>query len=322
MLLVMIRVMKKYRVVFGVASTVIILTLLGWLLASSASRYDILQPMGDIAMQQRNLLYFALLLCAVVVIPVFAMLVGFAWKYREGGDKHNRKKTAYKPEWAHNTWLEVVWWGIPIIIIAVLAVVTWQTSHSLDPYRPIVSDRKAIKVQVVALQWKWLFIYPELGVATLNQLPVPVGTPVHFTLTADAPMSAFWIPTLGSQIYNMNGMSSQLNLIADHTGDFPGYTTNINGEGYARMKFMVHSRTQAEFDTWVKKAAASPRMMDTAEYEKLVKPETITEERDYMLMDTHLYDTIIDKYMMPMDHSKSVEYTAPMDHSMHNMGDR
>ena len=289
--------MKRYKVPMVVSLVVSALIVLGWLLVRNA-HFDILQPMGDIALQQRNLLYFALLLCAVVVVPVFIMLIGFAWKYREHGEKHGKKKATYTPEWSDNKWLEIIWWGIPIIIIAILATVTWATSHSLDPYRPIVSDKKAIEVQVVALQWKWLFIYPELGVATLNQLPVPVGTPIHFSLTADAPMSAFWIPTLGSQIYNMNGMNSQLNLIADHTGDFAGYTTNINGEGYARMKFVVHSRSQAEFDAWVKKAITSPRMMDTTEYEKLANPETVTEEREYMLMDTHLYDTILDKYML------------------------
>lgn len=285
--------MKKYRVVFGVASVSIILTLLGYLLVRDA-HFDVLQPMGSIAKQQRDLLVFVLILAAVVVIPVFTLLGIFAWKYREG---RKDAKKRHEPEMRDNAWLEVVWWGIPILIICVLAVVTWQTSHSLDPYRKIESNKQAIKVQVVAMQWKWLFIYPELGVATLNQLPVPVGTPVHFTLTADAPMSAFWVPTLGSQIYNMNGMSSQLNLIADHTGDFPGYTTNINGEGYARMKFMVHARSDADFKAWVKKAQGSKDMMDQAAYDKLAKPETITEEREYMLMDRGLYDWVVQKYM-------------------------
>lgn len=308
--------MKRYKVPMVVSLVASALIVLGWLLVRNV-HFDILQPMGDIALQQRNLLYFALLLCAVVVVPVFVMLIGFAWKYREHDGGKGKAKAAYAPEWSDNKWLEIIWWGIPIIIIAILATVTWVTSHSLDPYRPITSDKKAIEVQVVALQWKWLFIYPELGVATLNQLPVPVGTPIHFSLTADAPMSAFWIPTLGSQIYNMNGMNSQLNLIADHTGDFAGYTTNINGEGYARMKFVVHSQSQTEFDAWVKKAATSPRMMDTAEYEKLAKPATVTEERDYMLMDAHLYNTILDKYMTSgmsgsaTDTSTESTYTIP-----------
>ncbi len=283
----MIRGMKQYRVVFGVASTTIILAFLGFLLARTA-HYDILHPMGSVALQQRNLLYFALLLCAVVVVPVFILLGSFAWKYREGN-----KKSTYKPEWSENRALEVVWWGIPILIIGILATVTWTTSHSLDPYRPLESSKKAIEIQVVALQWKWLFIYPDLGVATLNQLPIPVGTPIHFSLTANAPMSAFWIPTLGSQIYTMNGMSSQLNLIADHAGDFNGYTTNINGEGYADMKFMVHARQEADFITWVKQAKQSPDMMDFAAYTSLAAASKVTDEREYMLMDTKLYNSIV-----------------------------
>ena len=287
----MIRVMKKYRAVFGVASVSIILLLLGYLLVRGV-HFDVLMPMGAVAKEQRNLLYFALLLCAVVVVPVFMLLISFAWKYRE-----SNKKAKYKPEWSENKLLEIVWWGIPIVIIGILATVTWFTSHSLDPYRPLVSDKRAIEVQVVALQWKWLFIYPELGVATLNQLPVPVGTPIHFTLTSDAPMSAFWVPTLGSQIYTMNGMSSQLNLIADHAGDFTGYSTNINGEGYADMKFSVHARSQVEFDAWVKQAAGSMEMLDWQTYQTLAKQEIVTEERQYMLMDTGLYNKIINKYM-------------------------
>ena len=289
----MIRTMKQYRVVFGVASAVVILTLLGYLLVRGV-HFDVLQPMGSIAKQQRDLLVFTLVLSAVVVIPVFTLLGIFAWSYREG---RTGSKKRHRPDHKDNVWLEVAWWGIPIAIITVLAVVTWVTSHSLDPYRKIESSEPAIEVQVVALQWKWLFIYPELGVATLNQLPVPVDTPIHFTLTADAPMSAFWVPTLGSQIYNMNGMSSQLNLIADHEGNFPGYTTNINGEGYSKMKFMVHARSEADFKAWVKKAQASKDMMDQTAYDKLAKPETITEEREYMLMERGLYDWIVQKYM-------------------------
>ncbi len=283
--------MKQYRVVFGVMVSVVILALLGFLLARTA-HYDILQPMGAVAKEQRNLLYFTLFLSAVVVIPVFVLLLSFAWKFREG----NRKAT-YKPEWSENKWMEIIWWGIPIVIIGILASVTWVTSHTLDPYRPLASDKKAIEVQVVALQWKWLFIYPELGVAAVNQLPVPVGTPVHFTLTADAPMSAFWVPTLGTQIYTMNGMSSQLNLIADHAGDFQGYTTNINGSGYADMKFVVHAQSDDAFAAWVKRAKDSPDMMDVAMYQRLAKPSKLTTEREYMLMDRRLYDTIVSKYM-------------------------
>ncbi len=170
----MIGVMKKYRVVMGVAFVVAALALTGVLLLRGV-HFDVLQPAGDIAKQQRNILVFATLLMALVAVPIFIILGIFAWKYREGNDK--RKKHDYTPEWHENTKLELLWWGIPMTIIAVLAVTAWMTSHSLDPYKEIESDKKSISVQVVALQWKWLFIYPEYGVATVNQLPIPEKTP-------------------------------------------------------------------------------------------------------------------------------------------------
>jgi cytochrome o ubiquinol oxidase subunit 2 len=188
------------------------------------------------------------------------------------------------------------------VLIAVLAVTAFVTSHSLDPYKRIESSTKqSLEVQVVALQWKWLFIYPQLGVATVNKLPIPVNAPIHFTLSADAPMSAFWVPALGSQIYTMNGMSSQLHLIADRTGRFEGYTTNINGKGYADMKFTVYSQTEKDFEAWVKTAQGSPATMDVMMYEKLAKPG-LSDQATYVMGDAGLYDAIVNKYMHGMSH--------------------
>ncbi|MGE5298832.1 MAG: COX aromatic rich motif-containing protein, partial [Acidobacteriota bacterium] len=217
----------------------------------------------------------------------------------------------YKPEWHENTTLELLWWGIPIAVISILAVIAWNTSHSLDPYKQIESDKAAIKVQVVALQWKWLFIYPQLGVATVNKLPIPEKTPIHFTISADAPMSAFWVPTLGSQIYAMNGMSTQLNLIADRTGEFTGVSSNINGKGYADMKFTVYSKTEKDFNEWVKSAQNSANMLDRTMYERLAQPG-VTDEATYMLTDASLYDTIVNKYMHGMSHGSSDSGTHVM----------
>lgn len=294
--------MKRYLPLYLIACTVIVLGIIGYLLVSPA-HFAVLSPAGAIGKQQQQLLLFACILSLLVVVPVFTMLGVFAWKYREGaGGKHT-------PEWGENNALEALWWGIPIIIIVVLAVVTWRTSHSLDPYRPIASDAKTLEVQVVALQWKWLFLYPDLGIATVNKLVIPEQTPVHFTLTADAPMSAFWVPALGTQIYAMNGMSSQLNLIADRTGTFEGYTTNINGKGYADMTFAVYAQSQKEFEGWVTTAADTPTVMDETTYKELAKPGTV-KTNEYALRNIRLYDTIVDKYMP--DHS--------MKHSTHGEG--
>lgn len=286
------RVMKKYRVVIGVACVVTALIAVGYFLVRGV-HFDVLQPAGNIAEQQRNLLVFASLIMAVVVVPVFVMLGWFGWKYRAGNktNKHND----YKPEWHENKRLELLWWGIPMIMIGALAVTAWITSHSLDPHKGIASEKPAIEVQVVALQWKWLFIYPDLGIATVNKLPVPEKTPIHFSISADAPMSAFWVPALGTQIYAMNGMSSQLNLIANHIGEFPGYTTNINGEGYADMKFKVYAQAQEDFDAWVKTAKQSAGLMNEATYARLAIPGK-AEEASYQLVDTALYMKIVAKY--------------------------
>lgn len=249
----------------------------------------VLQPTGEVASSQAKIFMFAAVLSAMVVIPVFTMLVVFSLKYRASS------KSEYKPEWGESRLLEGLWWGIPIVIIGILGVLTYQTSHSLDPYKPL-SGGKPLEVQVIALRWKWLFIYPEQQVATLNHLPLPVDTPVRFTMTADAPMSAFWIPSLGSQVYAMNGMESQLNLKANKTGEYVGYTTNINGEGYAKMTFDTRVTSRAQFDSWTTTAKASKEGMNMKVYESLEAPESVTDERTYRLANAKLFDLVVQKY--------------------------
>jgi len=295
-----------------VACTVIALVTLGYLLVHTA-HFDVLQPAGSVAKSEKSLLIFALSIMMLIVIPVFIMLAAFGWKYRVGNDK----KVDYRPEWHEHKLLEAIWWGIPILIILILATTTWITAHTLDPYRRLDSKTAPVNVQVIALQWKWLFIYPDLGVASVNELPVPVNTPIHFTISADAPMSAFWVPALGTQIYAMNGMSSQLNLIADHTGTFPGYNTNINGEGYAKMKFNVYSKTAKDFSSWVESARKSPNMMDEQMLQKISQPGTMA-AASYMLMDNNLYDKVIMKYMKGTAPDKGTAATSTQ-HDMSNM---
>ncbi len=282
---------------------------LGWWLVDDLYM-PVLQPSGAIADQQLTLLIFTVVLSAVVVLPVFVMLVVFALRYREGNTR-----AKYTPEWSENKWLELVWWGIPIAIIVVLSVVTYLTSHSLDPYRAIESDNQTLEVQVVALQWKWLFIYPELGVATVNDLVIPVDRPVHFSLSADAPMSAFWVPALGSQIYSMNSMSSQLNLIADEAGTFQGYNTNINGEGYAEMTFEVNAVPDEEFAAWSEERSESGHVLDRAHYAELAQPSTMPDPMYMRLADTELYQYIVMKNMM--NHSADDSDSATMDAMQH-----
>lgn len=286
----------------------------------------VLNPQGDIARQQRDLIVFTTVLGMVVVVPVFIMLGLFAWKFREGNHK-----AKYRPDWDGNKWLETIWWGVPIVIILILSVITWRTSHELDPYRALDSDVKPVNVQVVALQWKWLFIYPDYGVASVNLMQIPEKTPINFTITSDAPMNSFWIPSLGSQVYAMSGMSTKLHLIADKTGDYKGSSANISGEGFADMAFTARSSSRADFNAWVNRVQTTSTILDNAAYDKLAQPASLDKPAYYATKDTGLYDRIVMKYMAPMNHEedkkqKAVEeetMPAGHDHSemMHDMHD-
>jgi cytochrome o ubiquinol oxidase subunit II len=255
---------------------------------------DVLQPKGVIASQQRDLLVMTLGLSLVVVIPVFFMLFLFAWRYREGN-----YKARYTPDWHENKLLELLWWGIPCAIIGVLGTIAWQSSHALDPFRPLDSSVTPVRVQVVALQWRWLFIYPDFGVATTDDLRFPEKTPINFEITSDAPMNSFWIPSLGGQVYAMSGMSTQLHLMADGVGDYKGSSVNISGEGYADMAFTARSLHQADFDAWVKNVKATGGALDQARYAGVAAPTKKATPQYFALADQDLYTGVIMKYMAP-----------------------
>ncbi len=254
----------------------------------------VLNPKGTIASQQRNLILTTTLLSLVVVLPVFALTIGIALKYRAGNTKAN-----YTPEWDHHRGLETLWWGIPIAIILLLAVITWKTTHDLDPYKPIYAAKKPIKVQVVALEWKWLFIYPDQDIASVNLLRIPEDTPIDFEITADAPMNSFWIPQLGGQVYAMAGMTTKLHLMADQPGTYQGVSANLSGEGFSGMRFTTESTSSADFDTWVREAKVSPNMLSADEYEQIAHPSKNVVPATYWSVESGLYDKIIMKYMEP-----------------------
>lgn len=257
---------------------------------------------GTIGNQQRDLIVFTMLLGLVVIIPVFAMTFFFAWRYRESN--HRAK---YTPNVSTNKLAETIWWGIPCAIILVLAVITWNTSHSLDPYRPLNSTAKPLKVQVVALQWKWLFIYPEQNIASVNELHIPTHRPINFTITSDAPMNSFWIPSLGGQVYAMSGMSTQLHLDANTAGTYKGVSANISGEGFSDMKFSVRAQDQTDFDAWVTRTKSGGANLTAASYDELAKPSTVKQPIVYNGVTSNLYDAIIMKYMEPASTTNTQE---------------
>jgi len=254
----------------------------------------ILNPQGTIAEQEKHLMIVATLLMLVVVVPVFILTFGIAWRYRA-----DNLKPVYAPEWDNNPWAESVWWGIPCLIIGILAVITWNSSHVLDPSQALASSNQPITIQVVALQWKWLFIYPGQHIATTNYVEFPENTPVHFEITADAPMNSFWIPQLGSQIYAMPGMTTQLNLMADTAGQYAGSSANLSGAGFAHMQFTAISTTAPGFDAWVTAAKKSTSHLNAAEYTNLEQPSEDTPQASYTLATPDLYDQIMMKFMMP-----------------------
>lgn len=254
----------------------------------------VLSPEGPIGSKERNLIILAVTLSLIVVIPVYAMLVGFAWRYREGN-----KKAKYSPKFDHSRLIEAIWWAVPLVIITILAIATWRSSQDLDPFKPLASNNKQLPIQVVALQWKWLFIYPQQNIASVNFVQFPKNTPIDFEITADAPMNSFWIPKLGGQIYAMSGMSTHLHLMADHVGLYRGSSANISGEGFASMNFIASSTDQEGFRRWVETTRSQPNKLDLASYNNLAKPSKADRAAFFSSVDAGLYDHIVVKFDSP-----------------------
>lgn len=254
----------------------------------------VLFPKGIIAIKERDLLFFIQALMLLVIIPVYILTFIFSWKYRA-----DNKKATYDPDLIDHRGAEVVWWGLPLIMVLIVGGITWVKTYELDPYKPIISDKKTLTIDVVALQWKWLFIYPEEGIATVNYLQIPKGTPVRFNITADAPMNSFWIPDLGGQIYAMPGMRTELNLMADEVGEFRGSSANISGEGFAGMHFITKASTEENYLAWVHSVKQSTKSLNWKEYQILAVPSQNNSVGLYQLTDKTIFMQIIMKYMAP-----------------------
>ena len=225
---------------------VLSLSTMAALLTGCGGDLVLLNSKGPVAAGQSNLMMTAIFLMLLVVIPSAIMALWFGWKYRA-----SNKDADYQPTWSHSTAIEIVVWGIPVIIIGILAWLTWWGSHKYDPYRPLESEKAPLTVQVIAEQFKWIFIYPEQNIATVNELRFPEQTPVSLRLTSNFTMNSFFIPALSGQIYAMAGMQTHLNVLADNTGEFRGFSSNYSGYGFSQMRFKAHSVTQADFEQWV-----------------------------------------------------------------------
>ncbi len=252
----------------------------------------VLNPKGMIAIKQRDLLLNATWLMFLIVIPVFILTGWVAWKYRS-----ENKKAQFKPDWDNSHLAEAIWWGIPCLVAIALSVIIWESCHELDPFKPITSTTKPMRIQAVALEWKWLFLYPDQGIAAVNFVQFPEQVPIDFEITADAPMNSFWIPQLAGQVYAMPGMRSELHLLADVPGSFQGSSANLSGVGFSGMKFIAKASTQADFDSWVQSVKQSAQPLD---YAAVAKKSSYNAQAFYLLNDKGLFHQIIMNYMPSM----------------------
>ncbi|APC97482.1 ubiquinol oxidase subunit II [Francisella frigiditurris] len=293
---------KKYILALIVAFTTLFL--------SGCVKSGVLDPNGPITASEQKLLVYAILLMLIVVIPVIILTLWFAWRYREGAN------AKYRPEWTHSTLLEVVCWGVPGVLILILAIMTWKTTHSLSPYKPLESDKKPLEIDVVALNWKWMFIYPEQGIATVNYIRIPKDRPINFKITSAAPMNSFFIPELGGQIYAMTGMTTQLHIIGTNNGKYRGFSANYTGHGFAEMQFYAEVVNQDNFDQWVKeiKSSNDPSLTWGYFWNNLVKDSVNNPVTYYSNVDKNLFNDITMSYMMPNYKPGDMEKMGNMHH--------
>lgn len=263
----------------------------------------VLDPSGDVALQQRNDLLASVGLMLLVILPVMALTVLFAWHYRQ-----SNTSARYEPDWDHSTQLELVIWGFPLLIIIALGALTWMGTHLLDPYRPLdriaagkplPASAKPVEVEVVALDWKWLFIYPQYGIATLNEAAVPVNQQVDFRITSSSVMNAFYIPAMAGMIYAMPGMESQLHAVMNQPGTFEGLSTNYSGAGFAGMHFKLASLSSTDFDKWVAKVKADGGALDRNTYLDLERPSENVPPRTYGTVDASLFQLAVNQCVEP-----------------------
>jgi cytochrome o ubiquinol oxidase subunit 2 len=254
----------------------------------------VLDPHGSIGTSERLILIDSVAIMLVIVVPVIVATLGFAWWFRASNER-----ATYLPHWSFSGQLELIVWAIPALVITFLGGIAWFGSHALDPFEPLPSQTPAVEIQVVSLDWKWLFIYPNDGVASVNQLIIPAGAPVHFTLTSSGVMNSFFVPQLGSQIYAMAGMTSQLSLQADEPGDYPGLSAQFSGDGFSDMRFVVHAMSADDYTRWLASAKDRGSVLDTATYAALAQQSSAVKPATYHGVDPKLFDAIVNETAPP-----------------------
>ena len=283
-----------------------------WLAAPAAlgslagcSKAVVLNPAGDVAAQQGQLVVQATMLMLIIIVPVMGLIIFFAWKYRAS---NKEAEADYRPDWDHSTSLELVIWAAPLMIIICLGALTWAGTHLLDPYRPI--DRikpgqsveesvEPLQVNVVALDWKWMFIYPQYGVATVNELAAPIDRPIRFHITSSSVMNSFYIPALAGQIYAMPGMETKLHAVINRPGEYEGFSANYSGDGFSHMRFAFHGLDQSGFDQWIAGVRQGGQTLDRDRYLELEKPSEKAPVMRFSNVDGMLWDAILNMCVEP-----------------------
>ena len=283
------------KIKFLIGMLAVVIGVIGIVLVLANENALVVHPKGIIAQNELELIITNIILMLLIIVPTYILLFTVVWKYCI-----KNEKAKYDPDHTYGPVGELIMWGLPSIIVVVMAIVTWDATHKLNPYKPIESEVKPLTIQVVALDWKWLFIYPEQGIATLNYFHIPERTPIHLRLTADgSPMNSFWIPQLSGQIYSMTGMTTQLHLMADGPGEYVGRAVEINGEGYADMTFSVKSTSSNDFEDWIAQVKKSSLHLTKDIYDDLVKPSVNKSIILFSEVEKDLYHKIIHKYMYP-----------------------
>ncbi|MBV8400301.1 MAG: ubiquinol oxidase subunit II [Acetobacteraceae bacterium] len=263
----------------------------------------VLGPSGYIALRERNLIIAVTLLMLLIIVPVMVLTAMFARRYRAGNPE-----AVYDPEWHHSTQLEVVIWSVPLLIIICIGAITWLSTHTLDPYRPlsrvdpsqpVPAGVKPLTIEVVSLDWKWLFLYPDHGVATVNEIRAPVNVPIFFKITSGAVMNSFFIPALAGQIYAMGGMQTQLHAVINQSGEYEGFSGNYSGVGFSRMNFRFYGTSQQDFDQWLAKVKSGGAKLDRAAYLQLEKPSEDVPVQYFSGVEDGLWDRILNLCVDP-----------------------
>jgi cytochrome o ubiquinol oxidase subunit 2 len=248
----------------------------------------VLDPVGPVGAQEKQILLDSTVIMLAIIIPTMLAIIAFAWWFRAGN-----KRAKHLPNWSYSGALELVVWSIPLMTVMLLGGIAWIGSHELDPAKPMPSAAKTLNVEVVSLDWKWLFIYPDLGIATVNQLPVPTGTPVNFRLTSATVWNVFFVPRLGTMIYTMPGMATRLNLQANEEGVFDGQSSHFSGDGFSGMHFKVQALAPGQFDAWAKSARGTGQMLDGRAYAQLARQSSYVAPITYSRVAPGLFDAIV-----------------------------